>query len=153
MEEAPHDWADTGAGPACRRCKLVRGNGRAVETAGKVCPVMACKKAGVHWPEGEASLAREMGKLHGFRRWCETPLVEVRSGGAAAEGAPCEAACGAGTGPPAETLLGPWRLHMACKLGRKWLCMNCFAVEESGVAVSGGPAAWGASRWRMQAGR
>jgi hypothetical protein len=135
MEEAPHDWADTGAGPTCRRCKLVRGNGRAVETAGKICPVMACKKAGVHWPEGEASLSREMGKLHGFRRWCETPLIEVRSAGAAAEGAPREAARGAGTGLPAEALLAPWRLHMACKLGRKWLCLNCFAVEESGVAA------------------
>ena len=58
MEEAPHEWADTAAGPTCSRCKLVRGNGRAIETAGKVCPVMTCKKAGHPWPEGEASQSR-----------------------------------------------------------------------------------------------
>ena len=29
----------------------------------------------------------------------------------------------------------PLRLHLACKLGRRWLCLNCFAVEEGGVAA------------------
>ena len=101
------------------RCKLVRGNGRAVETAGKVCPVMACKKAGDPWPEGEASLAKELGKLHGFRRWCETPLIEVRTARAAAEGAIPAAASAAGSGPPRKPFSGRWlRLHLACKLGR-----------------------------------
>ena len=135
MEEAPHEWADTTAGPTCTRCKLVRGNGRATGTAGRVCPVMACRRAGEHWPEGEASLAREMGKLYGFRRWCETPRIEVRTAGAAAEETPLEAVRAAGGRAPAEGLLAPWRPHLACKLGRKWLCLDCFAVEESGVAV------------------
>ena len=36
MEEAPHEWVEAAAGPTCSRCKLVRGNSRAVETAGKV---------------------------------------------------------------------------------------------------------------------
>jgi hypothetical protein len=72
LEEAPHAWVDAAAGPTCSRCNLVRGNGRSVESAGKVCPVMACRRMGLPWPEGEASLASELGKLHGFRRWCET---------------------------------------------------------------------------------
>jgi hypothetical protein len=135
MEEAPHEWADTTVGPTCTRCKLVRGNGRSTETAGRVCPVMACRRAGEHWPEGEASLAKEMGKLYGFRRWCETPRIEVRTAGAAAEETPLEAVRAAGGRAPAEGLLAPWRPHLACKLGRKWLCLDCFAVEESGVAV------------------
>ena len=55
MEEAPHEWVEAAAGPTCSRCKLVRGNGRGVETAGKVCPVMACIRGGLPWPEGETS--------------------------------------------------------------------------------------------------
>ena len=135
MEEAPHVWVDAAAGPTCSRCKLVRGNGRSVETAGKVCPVMACKRMGLPWPEGEASLAKEMGKLHGFRRWCETPLIEVRTARPAAEGSNPSAASTSGSGPPAEALFRPVRLHLACKLGRRWLCLNCCGVEEGGVAA------------------
>ena len=135
MEETPHEWVEAAAGPTCSRCKLVRGNGRAVETAGKVCPVMACKRGGLPWPEGEASLAREMGKLHGFRRWCETPLVEVRAVPAAAEGSIPADASAEVIGPPAGALLRPMRLHLACKLGRRWLCLNCFGVEVGGVAA------------------
>ena len=135
MEEAPHEWVEAAAGPMCTRCKLIRGNGRAVETAGKVCPVMACKRGGLPWPEGETSLAKEMGKLHGFRRWCETPLIEVRAARAAAEGANPAAASAEGAGPPVEALLRPMRLHLACRLGRRWLCLNCFRVEDGGVAA------------------
>ena len=105
LEKAPHVWVDTGSGPTRSRCNLVCGNGRVVEAAGQVCPVMACTRQGAPWPEGEASLARELGKLHGFRRWCETPLIEVRSAGAWAEGAPRGAARVAGSGLPAEALL------------------------------------------------
>ena len=85
MEEAAHEWVGAEAGPTCSRCKLVRGNGRGIETAGKVCPVMACKKEGNPWPQGEVSLANELGKLHGFRRWCEIPLVELRAARAASD--------------------------------------------------------------------
>ncbi len=70
--------ADAGAGPICRRCNLLCGNGRLVEAAGHFCPVPACTRQGTAWPEGEASLARELGKLHGFRRWCEASLLELR---------------------------------------------------------------------------
>ena len=53
----------------------------------------------------------------------------------AAEGSNPAAASAAGSGPPAEALLRPVRLHLACKLGRRWLCLNCFGVEEGGVAA------------------
>ena len=96
---------------------------------------MACKRMGLPWPEWEASLAKEMGKLHGFRRWCETPLIEVRTARPAAEGSNPSAASTSGSGPPAEALFRPVRLHLACKLGRRWLCLNCFGVEEGGVAA------------------
>ena len=75
---SPWKKLPSAAGPTCSRCNLVRGNGRSVESAGKVCPVMACKRLVLLWPEGEASLASELGKLHGFRRWCETSLIEMR---------------------------------------------------------------------------
>jgi hypothetical protein len=30
-------------------------------------------------------------------------------------------------------LLRPARLHLACRLGRRWLCLNCFCMESGGV--------------------
>jgi hypothetical protein len=135
MQEAAHVWVAREAGPTCSRCKLVRNNGRGAETAGKVCPVMACQKNGDPWPQGEASYASELGKVYGFRRWCEIPLVELRDGGPAEEMA---APAGVGVGGEdghAPHLLAPARLHLACKLGRKWVCLNCFAVEHGGVAT------------------
>ena len=135
MQEAAHDWVAREAGPTCSRCKLVRNNGRGAETAGKVCPVMACQKNGDPWPQGEASYASELGKVYGFRRWCEIPLVELRDGGPADEMA---APAGIGVGGEeghAPHRLAPVRLHWACKLGRNWVCLNCFAVEHGGVAT------------------
>ena len=96
---------------------------------------MACTRMGLPWPEGEASLASELGKLHGFRRWCETPLIEMRVARPAAGGEPPIAPGPLGGGPSAEALFRPVRLHLACKLGRRWLCLNCFGVEEGGVAA------------------
>ena len=29
--------------------------------------------------------------------------------------------------------LRPFRLHLACRLGRRWLCLNCFQMESGGV--------------------
>ena len=83
----------------------------------------------------EASLARELGKLHGFRRWCEASLVEVRAARPRQdEGAPSAPAPGGG-GLSAEqgVLLRPARLHLACRLGRRWLCLNSFCMESGGV--------------------
>ena len=31
--------------------------------------------------------------------------------------------------------LRPLRLHLACKLGRRWVCLNCFQLESGGVAA------------------
>ena len=117
------------------RCKLVRDNGRGVATAGKDCPVMACQRNGDPWPQGEASYASELGKVHGFRRWCEVPLVELREGGPPAERAPVPGGGEVSEGAFGQRLLEPVRLHLACKLGRKWVCLNCFAVECGGVAT------------------
>ena len=77
--KAPHEWEKSAEGPRCKRCCLVRSNGRGVETSGKFCPVPACAKRGLDWPEGEISLAIEIGKLHGFRRWCEPSAVVLRA--------------------------------------------------------------------------
>ena len=96
---------------------------------------MACLKNGNPWPQGEASYASELGRLHGFRRWCETPLVELRAVCIASEGEPAFGAGFIGEVGPAHALLAPVRLHLACKLGRKWVCLNCFAVEDGGVAT------------------
>ena len=87
----------------------------------------------MHWPEGEASLARELGKLHGFRRWCETPLVELRAAHTARESDPSLVPGPGGGSPSVGGLFRPVRLHLACKLGRRWLCLNCFGVEVGGV--------------------
>ena len=135
MQETAHEWVVREEGPTCRRCKLVRNNGRGVETAGKVCPVMACFKNGDPWPQGEASYASELGRVYGFRRWCEVPLVELRQDAPADEMA---APAGRGVGGVeghAPHQLTPARLHSTCKLGRKWVCLNCFAVEHGGVAA------------------
>ena len=131
LERAPHDWADAGAGPTCRRCNLLCGNGRLVEAAGQFCPVPACARLGAAWPEGEASLARELWKVHGFRRWCETSLIELRVANPDGRGgAPSVVG-----GVPAEPrgVLMPARLHLAVRLGRRWMCLNCFCTESGGV--------------------
>ena len=135
MQEAAHVWVASEEGPTCSRCKLLRSNGRGTETAGRVCPVMACKINGEPWTHGEASYACELGKVHGFRRWCETPLVELRDGGPAEEMAPHDGGGDGGETGHAPHLLAPVRLHLTCKLGRKWVCLNCFAVEHGGVAT------------------
>jgi hypothetical protein len=135
LQETAHEWVVREEGPTCRRCKLVRNNGRGVETAGKVCPVMACFKNGDPWPQGEASYASELGRVYGFRRWCEIPLVELRQDAPADElAAPAGMGVGGEEGH-APRHLAPARLHLACKLGRKWVCLNCFAVEHGGVAA------------------
>ena len=38
-------------------------------------------------------------------------------------------------GMPAEPrgVLMPARLHLAVRLGRRWLCLNCFCMESGGV--------------------
>ena len=87
----------------------------------------------MHWPEGEASLARELGKLHGFRRWCETPPVEVRAAHIAPVSDPSPVPGPGGGSPSGGALLRPVRLHLACKLGRRWVCLNCFGVGAGGV--------------------
>ena len=135
MQEAAHEWVALEAGLTCSRCKLVRDNGRGVETAGKICPVMACQRNGNPWPQGEASYASELGRLHGFRRWCEIPLVELRDVRTPADVEPPIGAGAVGEVGPAQALLAPVRLHMACKLGRRWVCLNCFAVEDGGVSA------------------
>ena len=135
MQEAAHEWVAREAGPTCSRCKLLRANGRGVETAGRVCPVMACHRNGNPWPQGEASFANELGKVHGFRRWCEVPLVELRDGGPPAEAEPPSGGGTEGVMNLAQHLLTPVRFHLACKLGRQWVCLNCFAVECGGVAT------------------
>ena len=126
-----------GAGPTCSRCDLVCSIGRSVEAAGQACPVMACTRHGAAWPEGESSLAKELGKLHGFRRWCEAPSVVMRPINPLQEGGPPpDQPPGAGGMPvgPGDPLR-PFRLHLACKLGRRWLCLNCFQMESGGVAA------------------
>ena len=82
---------------------------------------MEYMKDGDPWPQGEASYANELGRLHGFRRWCETPLVELRAVlDPPVVNAPLGLGEAVGQGP-AQPLLAPLRLHLACKLGRKWV--------------------------------
>ena len=98
---------------------------------------MACTRHGAPWPEGEASLARELGKLHGFRRWCEALRVELRPTQPLPEGGhlipPAQLPGGGGLPMDLGGLLRPARIHLACRLGRRWMCLNCFHLESGGV--------------------
>ena len=64
-----HDFGAAGNLPSCVRCGLQCNNGRHLAAKEQLCPVPACQRDGVAWPEGEASLRLEIGKLFGFRRW------------------------------------------------------------------------------------
>ena len=125
-----HDFGAAGNLPSCVRCGLQCSNGRHLAAKEQLCPVPACQRDGVAWPEGEASLRLEIGKLFGFRRWCEAASHVVQE--------PAEPAIlphqPAVAGPPAPPgPLAPARFHLAAKLGRHWLCLNCFARPQVGV--------------------
>ena len=66
-----HDWSAAGGLSRCTRCGLQCGNGRQLVASEQMCPVPACRRDGAAWPAGEASLRQDIGKLLGFRRWCE----------------------------------------------------------------------------------
>ena len=125
-----HDFGAAGNLPSCVRCGLQCSDGRHLAAKEQLCPVPACQRDGVAWPEGEASLKLEIGKLFGFRRWCEAASHVVQE--------PAEPAILphqlAVAGPPAPPRpLAPARFHLAAKLGRHWLCLNCFARPQVGV--------------------
>ena len=119
-----HDFGAAGNLPSCVRCGLQCSNGRHLAAKEQLCPVPACQRDGAAWPEGEASLRQEIGKLVGFRRWCETAsqVVQVPAEPAQPLRPPVE---GGPLLPPGP--LGPARFHLAAKLGRHWMCFNRFA--------------------------
>ena len=145
-QRAKHMWEGDPVAPTCSRCKLVCSNGRQLTPSEQHCPVPECTLNGEPWPAGERSLRTEMGRLHGFRRWCEASSVTVAlaaAGGGGQEGPP------ALPGPPGpvvvheqgaqgdgrQGVLDPVRFHLDVKLGRQWWCLLCFCSAEGGVAA------------------
>ena len=96
-------------------------------------------RQGPSWPVGELSLAKEIGKLHGFRRWCEVSLVVLRA--PLEEVAPLPAPAllhELGGVEGMAGLLRPARVHLACKFGRRWCCLSAWKPEV--LLVPGGAA-------------
>ncbi len=87
MERAAHEWSD-GFLPCCGRCGLICSNGRLGTAKDQLCPVPRCTLEGQPWRVGDASLRREIGRLHAFRKWCEEiPALGVEDDAAAPEAA------------------------------------------------------------------
>ena len=136
MRRVIHCWEGDPGAPHCRRCGLVCLNGRQLAASEQHCPVFECQRNGEVWLQGEASLRNEMGRLHGFRRWCEASTVHVAEEGQA--GAAAQAAGAAAPASQREVAVGvlaPVRFHQVVKLGRTWWCLQCFHVAEAGVGA------------------
>ncbi len=71
---APHKLLDVAGAWSCRRCKLEVLSQFAASAARSTCPVPTVVKEGQPWPEGEASIRADMGRVKGFRRWCCMPV-------------------------------------------------------------------------------
>lgn len=151
IERDKHVWSDA-AEPTCSRCGLVCGNGRLGTARDQYCPVPSGTLNNEAWPAGEASLRREVGRLHAFRKWCEQVQVQDIAGDGEAslgpqgggehalgrlslhrEGSPP----GEGampTAPAAPPFLAPARFHLCTKLGRYWFCLQCFDKPTGSLA-------------------
>ncbi len=143
MERAKHEWSDS-AEPRCGRCGLICTNGRLCTAREQFCPVPRCTLAGQPWPEGEASMRREIGRLQGFRKWCEFvqdpgepvgvwPVPGGQLGQPPGQECPLPPQAEPLRQEPSMALLAPVRFHLSTKLGRYWFCLHCF--EKPGASL------------------
>jgi hypothetical protein len=61
----------------------------AAQASRSKCPVLQLTLAGQPWHEGEASMRAVLGRLRGYRRWCEHSAVAEASVAIPAAGTVC----------------------------------------------------------------
>ena len=84
-EAATHDLQEFEGVLRCSRCGLQTTAQHGGQVSRSRCPVPKLLQAGRAWPEGEAGLRSLLGRIRGYRRWCETPALPADPGAAIAD--------------------------------------------------------------------
>ena len=100
-EPACHDLQDHGSGLRCTRCLLQVSQQHAGQVSRSKCPVPVLTRGGQHWPQGEAGVLAVLGRIRGYRRWCEH-----RAGGGMVEADAADGEAGGAELPAADSPAG-----------------------------------------------
>jgi hypothetical protein len=84
-EAAMHDLQEQAGALRCSRCGLHTTAQHSGQVGRSKCPVPRLLREGLAWPEGEVGLRSLLGRIRGYRRWCEKPDLPADSGAANAD--------------------------------------------------------------------
>ena len=84
-EPAVHDLQEQAGAFRCSRCGLQTTAQHAGQAGRSSCPVPRLQRDGQAWPEGEAGLRSLLGRIRGYRKWCEAPVSPVAAAAAEAD--------------------------------------------------------------------
>ncbi len=128
--KVPHDVARLGEDRfQCKRCGRQGDAAHRASLTTATCQVAGVRQVGAVWQEGEAELAKLLARVAAFRRWAE-PAPKVGEHQPQQEPVLPLPADVAGLN---GHLLQAKRPHAVGSIGRRVLCLWCFAIPERGM--------------------
>jgi hypothetical protein len=126
-EPAAHDLQEYEGGVRCSRCWLRTSARHEGQASRSQCPVPRVIAGELPWPEGEAGIRDQLGRIRGYRRWCEhqgpagsgacaAPDADADAGAGLLGTLPGMASCGSGLMqvPPGGAVFATVAVHELC---------------------------------------